>query len=257
VKILQTFKNGRSNSVVHLAIVNDITGVYKTNIKNVEEIVQKWESLPFDKPKIYFHTANSLFMEYIPGTSIKQYLANATINDVDHLVSFISSYIDFCKKSSKATFNYNDLIIDRVESTYKSLLPVGTTFNFNTLLPKSITHGDFTLDNILYYNNKFYLIDISHSIWDSIYFDINKLRQDLTGLWFIRDEKIKQNWKIHCDYIYNQLDTKYPGLFDNEIYKLMITRILPYSKIEKETEFLIREIERLNANNNTLCGPQQ
>jgi hypothetical protein len=251
MKILHTFDKGRSNSIVQLASVDNVVGVYKTNVPNVPDLVQKWDVIPFNKPLLYFHDSNSIFMEYIPGVSIKTYLEHATIKDLDRLIEFISCYIDYCYENSQGLFNYKDIIESKFE-TYKKYIPNGTTYNFNTMLPKSITHGDFTLDNILYYDNKFYLIDISYTVWDSIFFDINKLRQDLTGLWFVRDEDIKHNWKISCDYIYTKLNEKYTDLFNDEIYKLMLSRILPYSKIQSETEFLLKEIKRLNENNNTL-----
>lgn len=251
MKILHTFNKGRSNSIVQLASVDNTVGVYKTNVPNALDVAQKWNSLPFNKPLLHFHTNDSIFMEYIPGISIKTYLEHATIKDLDRLIEFISSYIDYCYENSDILFDYKHVIESKFE-IYKKYIPVGTTYDFNTVLPKSITHGDFTLDNLLYYDNKFYLIDISHTVWDSIYFDINKLRQDLTGLWFVRDEDIKHNWKISCDYIYAKLNEKYTGLFNDEIYKLMLSRILPYSKIQSETEFLLKEIKRLNENNNTL-----
>ena len=64
MKILHTFNKGRSNSIVQLASVDNTVGVYKTNVSNVPDVVQKWNSLPFNKPLLHFHTNDSIYGVY-------------------------------------------------------------------------------------------------------------------------------------------------------------------------------------------------
>ena len=244
MKIIQEFTNGRSGCYVALAVIDNQLGVYKSGIKNVDQYLLNSKSLPFKKPEIYSYTDTTLFMEYIPGISIKTYLDIATATDLDRLVDYISSYFDFCLNSSIENKDYSNVVLNK-QLSINSICDV-VTYNFNCLLPKSITHGDFTFDNLIYYNNDFYMIDISPTDFDSIYFDANKLRQDLTGLWFVRNYNNKANYQLSCNYIYNKLKQKYSNVFNNEIYKFMLSRILPYCiNHRKDYDFIMKEINRL------------
>ena len=241
--IHQHFYNGRSGSEVCLATIDGQLGVLKKNINQIADIIHKHSALPFDKPQLFWTSESDIFMQYIPGVSIKQYLEAATVTDLNRLVTFIADYFNFCIQHS-VTKNYQTLLQSKTQQ-YTRFLPSGVDFKFDTVLPSSITHGDFTFDNILYYDNRFYMIDIHSTPFDSVAFDANKLRQDLTGLWFVRNESNKVNWQLSCNYIYKQLEKMFPELFNDEIYKLMIARILPYCVVPDETEYLTREIKRL------------
>lgn len=245
MEIMHQFLNGRSGSSVYLAKENNQIGVYKTKIRNVEGIVNTYDLLPFNKPLIYSYTDTTIFMEYISGISIKTYLETATITDLDRLVNYISSYFDFCLNSATESKDYRNLVLDK-QDTIANLCDEDLAYKFNYLLPKSTIHGDFTFDNLLYYNNDFYMIDISPTAFDSVYFDANKLRQDLTGLWFVRNAKNKANYQLNCNYIYDKLKQQYPYIFDDNIYKFMLSRILPYCVNHKEDyDFIMKEINRL------------
>ena len=245
MELIHQFINGRSGSSVYLARHSNLIGVYKTKIKNANTIVNSYNLLPFKKPEIYSYTDTTLFMEYIPGISIKTYLDTATVTDLDRLVDYISSYFDFCLNSSTENKDYSNIVLDK-QLSINNGCNEQLTYNFNCVLPKSITHGDFTFDNLIYYNNDFYMIDISPTDFDSIYFDANKLRQDLTGLWFVRNYNNKANYQLSCNYIYNKLKQKYSNVFNNEIYKFMLSRILPYCiNHRKDYDFIMKEINRL------------
>ena len=245
MEIIHQFLNGRSGSAVYLARHNNQIGVYKTNTKNVLDIVHSYNLLPFKKPLIYSYTDTTIFMEYIPGISIKTYLETATVTDLDRLISYISSYFDFCLTSSTENKDYYNTVLTK-QKCIADECNLNLTYQFNYVLPKSLTHGDFTFDNILYYNNEFYMIDISPTQFDSVYFDANKLRQDLTGLWFVRNYTNHSNYQLSCNYIYDKLKQQYPYIFDDEIYKLMLSRILPYCKnIVEDYNFIMKEINRL------------
>jgi hypothetical protein len=245
MEIIHQFLNGRSGSCVYLAKNNNVTGVYKTKIKNVAGIINSYSLLPFKKPKIYSYTDTTLFMEYIPGMSIKTYLDTATVTDLDRLIDYISSYFDFCLNSSTENKDYSHIVLGK-QDTIASVCNECLTYKFNCDLPRSVIHGDFTFDNLLYYNNDFYMIDVSPTEFDSVYFDANKLRQDLTGFWFVRHYKNNANYQLSCNYIYDKLKQKYPYIFDDNIYRFMLSRILPYCVNHKEDyNFIMKEINRL------------
>jgi len=242
---IHQFTNGRSGSTVYLARQSNQIGVYKTKIKNVNAIINSYNLLPFKKPKIYSYTDTTIFMEYIPGISIKTYLETATVTDLDRLISYISSYFDFCLNSSIENKDYGNMVSNK-QLSINNVCNEQLTYTFNSVLPRSIIHGDFTFDNILYYNNEFYMIDISPTLFDSVYFDANKLRQDLTGLWFVRNSKNNANYQLSCNYIYDKLNHDYPYIFVDNIYKFMLSRILPYCMNHKEDyDFIMKEITRL------------
>lgn len=241
-KVIHKFENGLSGSEVLLMNIDGQVGVLKNNIKSITTIVEKINKLPFLQPAVYWYTDSSMFMEYIPGVSMKRYLDIADKQSLDAVVSFISEYFQFCISSNNNLIDYTEMI------HYKSILYKSfydTKVQFEKTLPSGITHGDFTFDNIIVYNNRFYLIDVHATDYNSVYFDANKLRQDLCGLWFVRNEKNQLQYKISCDYIYNKLQDKFPGLFNDDIYKLMLLRVLPYCKLQCDKDHILKELDKL------------
>jgi hypothetical protein len=249
MKILHQFLNGHSGSSVYLVEENEQLRVYKTNIKNVIGVINIHNILPFSKPKIYSYTDTEIFMEYIPGISIKTYLETATTADLDKLVDYISSYYDFCLTSSNTITDFSDIVKEK-QASINNYCNGKLSFNFDTKLPYSLTHGDLTFDNLIYHNGEFYMIDISPTLWNSIHFDANKLRQDLTGLWFVRTEENKSVYQSSCKYVYDCLDKRYPNIFNDQIYKIMLGRVLMYSKKSSfEYDFLMTEINSIDQKN--------
>lgn len=245
MKVIQEFTIGRSGCYVALAVIDDQLGVFKSGIKNIDQYLLNTTLMPFDQPKIYSYTDTTIFMEYIPGISIRNYLETATATDLDRLVAYISSYFDFCLANTTKTEDYSSIVLNK-QQRINNICNINLSYKFNYVLPKSLIHGDFTFDNLLYYNNKFYMIDVSPTEFDSIYFDANKLRQDLTGLWFVRNYNNKANYRLSCNYIYDKIKQRYPHIFNDEIYKFMLSRILPYCTDRKEDyDFVIKEINRL------------
>jgi RIO-like serine/threonine protein kinase len=124
-----------------------------------------------------------------------------------------------------------------------------TTSELIKKLPSSgkvgLVHGDFTLENILFYNNKFYFIDANPTDINAIEFDVNKIRQDLECLWFVRNESDIITYKIVCDKINFHLKNKWEFMNNNYILILMLLRILPYCTEDTTQNFLIKEINKL------------
>ena len=112
------------------------------------------------------------------------------------------------------------------------------------LLPKSTYHGDFTLENILYTNPGFYMIDPVTIEYDSYIFDIAKMRQDLECKWFLRDTDIKLDTKLQQ--IQDKLREEYPQAFDNSLLILMLLRVYLHTKQgDSDRIFIMKEIKRL------------
>lgn len=113
------------------------------------------------------------------------------------------------------------------------------------VLPKTEYHGDFTLENIIYSKNKFFLIDWSEGLFDSYVFDYVKLRQDVLCGWFVR-----RNNNLNIFSKLNKLDgilKKKLKYYDNNyILILMLLRVFRYTKkFNLEYYFIKNKIKSL------------
>ena len=239
--ISRKFTVGRSGCPVSLIKYNGHLAVLKENLANVDDILRVDFHMGLPTPKIYEYTNTSITMEYIDGISIKTYLRNANNEDLHRLIDYISRYFDYSiARSSPKEFR------PFIESKIKSLEPYGVDITVkNTNLLSGIVHGDFTFDNIIYRDGTFYMIDLTPSEYTGIHFDANKLRQDLSGYWFIRNEKDSSNVRAACDYIYSELSKRYSFLFDDDIYKFMFARVLPYCKDGTESDFIKNALNKI------------
>lgn len=241
---MQLVKHLKGHSGANVSLYCDGSAQYviKDNYVKARESVALLNNLPFYTPEVYEVTNDRIVMEYLNGIDMKTYLFNADNASIDKLINFISSYIDYCISVSVKYDFVNE--IQEKKTNLKRYIDL-SELSFNTKLPQSIIHGDFTLDNIMYYKDKFYLIDANPTELNSIYFDINKLCQDLDCLWFVRNETNKLHFKLICTKIKQQLLSKYPDIFDNNIIIFMLSRILPYTTDDKTRNFLTKEIDKL------------
>jgi tRNA A-37 threonylcarbamoyl transferase component Bud32 len=113
------------------------------------------------------------------------------------------------------------------------------------ILPQSLCHGDFTLENLIYSkDNQFYMIDPSTGPHDSWIFDIAKMRQDFDGQWFIRNSNI--DLSVQLKTLRDQLYTKFPEAFDDSLYILMLLRVYRHCKVDSlEHKLIIQEIKKI------------
>lgn len=234
---------GHSGATVSLYKDKQVYKVVKENYSKAIESVNILNSLPFSTPEVYQVTNNKIVMEHINGQDMKSYLESATISDVNKLISFIEDYFNFCLENSKIS-NFTNSVNNKIKSLESYINLNGKVVSCYYNMPKSIIHGDLTLENILFSNNKFYLIDANPTDLSSVYFDGNKLRQDIDCLWFVRNERNKLNYSINCSRISNELKNKFPFLLDDQILIFMLSRILPYSKNQNTTDFLYKEIDK-------------
>jgi hypothetical protein len=241
IKILKSLK-GHSNGKVLLIEEDGLIFVRKygdihRNLERYKELQDK-----ISIPNILDETDEYYDMEYVSNLGIKKYISNYNLS---FLVKFITETIDklsqdtvmkdytevFRKKLN--SFNFEKYDLPFTAEDLLSRLP--------KLIPQSTYHGDFTMDNILYSvtDHKFVMIDPLTTDYDSYIFDVAKLRQDITCKWFIRNDDVYYDYKLKV------LSNKLKEYYDDNLLILMLLRVLPYTKTEKDAQFLIDEIKKL------------
>lgn len=230
---MYNFTTGRSGATVSLVTYDDKICVLKTNVANANKVVEAMNNCCMPTPTVYEYTDTSIIMEYLPGVSIYEYLMTTDKSGLDYFVNEIKRYIKHCLDNS-VDYDFKSEIEDKIKST-------GVDVSFTkTVYPKSHIHGDLTFDNMVFYNDRLYFIDFNYTPLNSIYFDINKLRQDLDAYWFAR-HKNNIDVQIRVNYIREQLHNE---MFDNALYKFMLSRILPYVQ-GSDSEFIKRAIDNV------------
>lgn len=232
---IRIFSVGRSGCPVSLINYNDTQAVLKENLSNIDGILNIYNNIKFPTPKIYEYTKSTIIMEYIDGLSMLNYLAIADEQMILNLENYISSYFDY----AISTNSYTDCR-QFIDNKIKQLSSYQVSLNVkNSKLLCGLAHGDFTFDNLIFKDGVFYMIDLTPSVNSGIHFDANKLRQDLSGYWFARNAPNKEKIKQACQLIYSELSKKYPFLFDDDLYRFMFSRVLPYCENEQETKFIL------------------
>ena len=211
--------------------------------RNLERMTRLQE-MGYRVPKIYQAEDDRLLMEYIHGLDMKNYLIH---NSVGRLFDFISQTIDdFSGDSEMKDYteiyqtklawldNTNDMPFSKYELIEK--LP--------KILPQSTYHGDFTLENILYTDPGFCMIDPVTTEYDSYVFDLAKLRQDVVCKWFLRNSNVKLDTKLEI--LQSKLNHTYKQDIDDNLLILMLLRVIQYCKQgDNNYNFLMKEILRL------------
>lgn len=238
---------GHSGSEVYL--LNDPKrGLLVKKIGNVTRNIERITSLTeLDIPIckiLQSHGAEWVEFEYIHGLDIASYL---TRNSPKKLIDFLISIL---KKLSnnKVKKNYKDILtsylqwVDTCDDLPFTCEQLITTVNLE--LCSSHYHGDLTLENILFSEGQFVLIDAVTTVYDSYLFDIAKLRQDLDCKWFLRDKKLYLESKLTI--IKNSILEEFPDA-DNKIFLiLMLLRVYLHTKPgDSERKFILREVNRL------------
>jgi hypothetical protein len=199
---------------------------------------------------IYYDEVDTLVMQYIQGMPIDDFVHYYGIEPV---YRDIKKYIAFFQVGN-IDFDYTEVynrFLEEIDFTHLPFTSAELVDKLPKILPKSpYYHGDFTLGNMIHhsYTWQTYLIDPVSTVFDSWVFDIAKLRQDLEGLWFIREDGIE--WREHMGKILSELSDSlrfvYPLAYDDNLYILMLLRVYRHCKVDTLEYNLIRnEILRL------------
>ena len=195
------------------------------------------------QPGIVSYKNEQLVMEYIPSTDMIHYLINENRTP---LINFIkSTYTALVNTVYESAKDYLPMYERRLNAAEWLPASVGEIIALlPRYLPQTLYHGDFTLNNILYdYNNaRFVLIDAVSTDFDSVHFDISKLRQDLSCEWFVRNSDvllsnrlltISEELESHCEYYNN-----------NAMAILTLLRVWPYSS-DSDKKWLAEQLDKL------------
>jgi len=242
-KLLKKLK-GHSGSTVALMQSEDQMFVRK--IENVERNYERLSAILgyVDVPKIYHYDGTILDMEYIHGTDMRNYLLNNPIKDLDMFL--INTLTMFASKSIDKDYTsvYNDML-SWIEDGMFPFTKQQLIEKLPKILPKSVYHGDMTLENIIHSTSgRFYFIDAVTLKYDSWIFDIAKLRQDLECKWFLRRDPAMLDVKLMN--IQEHILKKFPIANNDYLLILMLLRVyLHCEKDSLEYDFVMREINRL------------
>jgi tRNA A-37 threonylcarbamoyl transferase component Bud32 len=223
------------------------TGLYVEKTGNIERNFNQMKFLYdacYPVPEIYSVGENVLIMEYIHGLDMKNYLIH---NNSHQLFNFLSVLLDNFSDDSKMK-DYTETYYSKLrwlddcdEMPFTKEEFIG---KLPKMLPQSTYHGDLTLENIMYTDPGFHLIDPVTIEYDSYIFDIAKLRQDLECKWFLRNTNVKLEVKLQN--LQNKLRRQYEDAFDDNLLILMLLRVYLHTKQGDDNhKFIMKEINRL------------
>ena len=252
MKIIKKFSGYSGSSVLLFEENNCFYVQKKTKISNEIYKIYKILAKDLDIAKIINIKSNAINMEYINGIEIRQFLNSYNEKKILNLSKYINSYFKIIKKNS-FKYDFSNEIINKIKSIGRVINKSKLIFDLEDLfirmpkiLSKSYIHGDFTFDNMINVNNKFFLIDISPTNLNALEFDYNKLMQDLKSLWFVRNSYNKLDYQIICQKIFENIDKETNRMYNRYLNIFMLLRILPYAKNNnKDQNFLYNEINKL------------
>lgn len=237
--------NGHSGSFISLMEDYKRNRLYVRKVFNVERNVERLNALHeqnYFVPKVYDFRNNVLDMEYIHGLDMKTYLIHNNTKDLtDFLINTLNSFAqdsEWLDYTEVYNNKLNDLDSD-LPFTKDELISRLPKF-----LPRSTYHGDFTLENIIYSDSKFCMIDPVTVEYNSYFFDIAKLRQDLECKWFLRNSDTHLDIKLQN--IKNAIYEEFNECINDRVLILMLLRVLKHCKKGDDNyHFLMKEINRL------------
>lgn len=229
-------------------------------------------------------------MEYVRGTSLETYLESCTIDKIEIISNFLVNHIKESKNSVSFGENASDHIKSKCAAVFHNLQILHENNNIKKAYDilcnhewlqtqKSISHGDLTLENIIYsYEGEFYLIDFLDTFNDTWMGDVSKILQDLIVGWsfryqFITTNAVSENTKVRVLSLKKQfIESLNKEIGDNRIWDdiylyllLDLLRIVPYIKEKRIFEFVDKSIEAIINNieggglyehvNSTVCWP--
>jgi hypothetical protein len=240
-------KELRGHSGSRILLMQENENIFVRKIGNIERNFERLSNLYseyYPVPVIYQKYDDILDMEYLHGLDMKSYLTSGNINLLSDFI------IDNLNKFAK-----NSTLKDYTETYEKKLDFISETndlpFTKDELitrlpkkLPSSNYHGDLTLENIIYSNNSFFMIDAVTIEYDSYIFDIAKLRQDLECKWFLRNSNLSLDVKLQN--LQEKILSRFSGSDNDYLLILMLLRVYQHTKtFDNDRKFILKEINRL------------
>jgi RIO-like serine/threonine protein kinase len=244
-KLIKTL-SGHSGSQVFLMEDTKRHRRYIRKVFNVERNVERLIALDeqdYPVPKIYDYKGDVLDMEYLHGLDMQTFLLH---NPSMPLIDFIMNLLDKLESTVIGDKDYTETYHEKL-----NWLPDDFLFTKEQLieklpkvLPQTVYHGDLTLENILYTNEGFKLIDPVTIEYDSYVFDVAKLRQDLDCKWFLRNSDARLDTELQN--IEDYIAGGWPEILNDYLTILMLLRVLKHCEPGDDNYiFLMKEIERL------------
>lgn len=207
-------------------------------------------------------------MPYLFSEKYSDYLEKASVIELKKLLAAILNYFDTSLKESLPGTVELVIISSKIEDLVQKVKKTSFTgrdyflsvLNYlkanipNNPLPLGACHGDLTFSNILFSDDKVYLLDFLDSFIESPIIDIVKLRQDTCFKWSIMLEKEmplhKKNKLIQT---FNYFDREISLLCENrqlnEWYHYLqvfnLIRIVPYLTDDAELLFIEKSLRQL------------
>ena len=209
-------------------------------------------------------------MPYLFSEKYSNYLEQASIVDLKKLLDNLIDYFNFNIKSSAPQKIDVGIITSKIEE-----LKLKVTGNINAPekeyflnilehlktsipdmpLPTGTCHGDFTFSNILFGDNKIYLLDFLDSFIESPLIDIVKIRQDTCFKWSVMLEKeMPSHKKNKLLQAFNFLDREIALFCNNNLglstwYNYLqvfnLLRIIPYLNNTAEIFFIEKSLRQI------------
>ena len=220
--------------------------LFVRKIGDISRNIERMQALAADYPlpQLYTVSKKMIDMEYLHGLDIKSYLRT---NNYKKVLGFILSILD--KLSSNAVDkDYTETYIKKLQEISFDEMPFTREQLLERLpkiLPSSNYHGDLTLENIIWTEDRgFFLIDCATIEYDSYIFDIAKLRQDLELGWFTRKDNAMLN--VKTKYIQEKILQQHPTANNDYLLILMLLRVYRHSRPDTlERIFLLEGITSL------------
>lgn len=213
-------------------------------------------------------------MKFIDGNDCVDYIAQSDKDELEMLGKSIVDILDLYENKSTYGTVSKDRFMDKFMSTITRCNQ--TTYEFkeqvisfaetyldkdSVKIPLGICHGDLTLANLIFWDDKIYVVDFLDNFVETILQDAAKIRQDTNHCWSIHKCRQKGNFS-HNE---KELREKYSVVDDvivdylsqfnwyNEYYHFMqvlnLLRIVPYTESEDTMNYLRSEINKVIAEN--------
>jgi hypothetical protein len=201
-------------------------------------------------------------MEYIAYKHYDDYFSLCSVDDLDIFLENILSFID---RNITGIGSFKSSCLLNKYETVKSNIFKSCGMDINYLnsffyeiddiiqIPIGYHHGDLTMSNMLFDNNKIVLIDFLDSFIETPLNDVVKLRQDTRHFWSIgMTKKIYDIIKLKQSFLYldDKIDcyfrsSKFYQNYYNYFQALNLLRIVPYCSNKKTVDGLLGEINLL------------